>query len=310
MQIGVTGGSGFIGSHVVDALVDAGHEVRVLDLVAPQRQDVEHCAVDLLDGAALKDAVAGVDVLFHLAAYADVNDVTRDPAGAVEVNIGGTLRALEAARANSIERFVLASTVWVYSSVALPEDGTSVDETALISIDANRHLYTTTKLAAELMVRDYLHMHGLPFTILRYGIPYGPRMRPTLVLPLFVRRALGGEALTITGDGSQQRKFVYVTDLARAHVLALKPEAENRTFNLDGSEEVTILRIAETVLRLTGSEAPLQFLPARVGDYKGADVSSEAAKQVLGWEPRVSFEDGARATVRWLMSEATAAAGR
>ncbi len=135
-------------------------------------------------------------------------------------------------------------------------------------------------------------------------------MRPSLVLPLFVRKALAGEALTITGDGSQQRKFVYVTDLARAHVLALKPEAENGTFNLDGNEEVTILRIAQTVLRLTGSEVPLQFLPARVGDYKGADVSSAAAKRVLGWEPHVNFEDGARETVQWLMAEASAPASR
>ncbi len=310
MRIGVTGGSGFIGSHVVDALVEAGHEVSVLDRLQPQRLGVEHRAVDLMDGEAMKDAVAGLDVLFHLAAYADVNDVARDPAGAVDTNIGGTLRALEAAKANSLKRFVLASTVWVYSSVTLPEDGATVDETALISMDANRHLYTSTKLASELMVQDYQHMHGLPFTILRYGIPYGPRMRPSLVLPLFVRKALAGEALTITGDGSQQRKFVYVTDLARAHVLALQPQAENATFNLDGSEEVTILRIAQTVLRLTGSEVPLQFLPARVGDYKGADVSSAAAKRVLGWEPRVNFEDGARETVQWLMAEASAPARR
>ncbi|HEX5370112.1 MAG TPA: NAD-dependent epimerase/dehydratase family protein [Dehalococcoidia bacterium] len=305
MRIGVTGGSGFIGSHVVDALVEAGHEVSVIDRLPPRRFDVEHRDVDLMDGEAMKGAVASLDVLFHLAAYADVNDVARDPAGAVDTNIGGTLRALEAARANSVERFILASTVWVYSSVVLPQQGASVDESALISMDAGRHLYTSTKLASELLVQDYLHMHGLPFTILRYGIPYGPRMRPSLVLPLFVHRALAGEALTITGDGSQQRKFVYVTDLARAHVVALQPQAENRTFNLDGNEEVTILRIAQTVLRLTASEVPLQFLPARIGDYRGADVSSAAAKRLLGWEPLVSFDDGARETVQWLMAEAS-----
>jgi UDP-glucose 4-epimerase len=310
MRIGVTGGSGFIGSHVVDALVEAGHDVRVLDLASPRRPDVEHCAVDLLDGPGLTDAVAGLDVLFHLAAYADVNDVARDPAGAVDCNIGGTLRALEAARANSLQRFVLASTVWVYSSVAPQEGGSTVDESALMAMDANRHLYTSTKIASELMVQDYRHMHGLPFTILRYGIPYGPRMRPSLVIPLFVRKALAGEALTITGDGSQQRKFVYVADLARAHVLALQSQAENRTFNLDGSEEVTILRIAQTVLRLTGSTVPLQFLPARVGDYRGADVSSAEAKRVLGWQPRVSFDDGMLETVQWLMAEASAPARR
>ena len=147
-------------------------------------------------------------------------------------------------------------------------------------------------------------MHGVPFTILRYGIPYGPQMRPSLVIPLFVRKALAGEPLTLTGDGSQQRKFIYVEDLARGHVLALQPAAENMTFNLDGSEEVTILRLAETVLWLTGSQVPLQFLPARAGDYRGADVSSAQAKRVLGWEPLIGFEDGMRETVQWLMTEA------
>jgi UDP-glucose 4-epimerase len=304
MRIGVTGGSGFIGSHVVEALVEAGHAVRVLDLAPPRRTDVEYEAVDLLDGDALVQATKGLDVLFHLAAYADVNDVQRDPAGAVDCNVGGTMRALEAARANSLQRFVLASTVWVYSSCGITEPGAEVDESALMAIDTDRHLYTSTKLAAELMVRDYWHMHGLPFTILRYGIPYGPRMRPSLVIPLFVRKSLAGEPLTLTGDGSQQRKFIYVQDLARGHVLALKAEAENMTFNLDGSEEVTIRRVAETVQRLTGSQVPLQFLPARPGDYRGADVSSALAKRVLGWQPRVSFEEGMRKTVHWLMAEA------
>jgi UDP-glucose 4-epimerase len=309
MRVGVTGGSGFIGSHVVDALVEGGHEVRVLDLAPPRRLDVEHYATDLMDGDDLKRAVAGLDVLFHLAAYADVNDVQRDPIGAVDCNVGGTLRALEAARANSLQRFVLASTVWVYSSCP-QEEGGVVDEATLVAMDAERHLYTSTKLAAELMVRDYGHTHGLPFTILRYGIPYGPRMRPSLVIPLFVRKALAGEALTITGDGSQQRKFVYVGDLARAHILALQPEAENQTFNLDGSEEITILRIAETVLHLTGSDVPLQFLPARAGDYRGADVSSAKARDVLGWQPLVCFDEGMRETVPWLMATENAPVGR
>src|SRR5712692_6005618 len=121
MRVGVTGGSGFIGSHVV-----------------------EHRPVDLMDATALTDASAGLDVLFHLAAYADVNDVVRDPAGAVDLNIGGTLRVLEAARANNLQRVVLASTVWVYSSYKPSAEGEVVDETALISMDASRHVYTST----------------------------------------------------------------------------------------------------------------------------------------------------------------------
>ncbi|HEY7269061.1 MAG TPA: NAD-dependent epimerase/dehydratase family protein [Dehalococcoidia bacterium] len=307
MRVGVTGGAGFIGSHVVDALAGAGHEVIVLDQKAPHRLDVEHRGVDLMDRERFAAATRGLDALFHLAAYADVNDVVRDPVGAIDLNISGTLRALESARANGIGRFVLASSVWVYSSHQPATPDATVDEDALISIDINRHVYTTTKLAAEMLCHDYWNAHGLPFTILRYGIPYGPRMRPSLVIPIFVRKALNGEALTITGDGSQHRKFVYVEDLARGHVLALSDAGKNETFNLDGAEKVTILRIAETVMRLTGSKQPIEFLPARSGDYDGVNVSSEKAARLLGWRPRTTFDEGMRETVAWLAGRGMAA---
>lgn len=300
MRIGVTGGSGFIGSHVVDALVAAGHDVVVLDPRPPHRPDVSHAAVDLMDGQAITAATAAMDVLFHLAAFADVNDVVRDPVGAVDLNVGGTARVLEAARRNGARRVVLASTVWVYSSAP---GLTEVDESTRFAVEAARHIYTSSKLAAEMLCHDYWNMHQLPFTVLRYGIPYGPRMRPTLVIPIFVRKALAGEPLTVAGDGSQHRKFVYVEDLARAHVLALNERAVNQTYNLDGREKITILRIAETVQRLTGSRRPIEFVPARGGDYAGADVSSEKARADLGWEPAVDFEEGMRRTVPWLIEQ-------
>src|SRR5439155_21179681 len=118
-------------------------------------------------------------------------------------------------------------TVWVDSSWLPPAEGRLVvDEVADFSPVAKRHLYSTTKIAAEMVCNDYWHAHQVPFTILRYGIPYGPRMRPSLVIPIFVRKALAGDPITITGDGSQNRKFVYVEDLARAHVLALSDAAK------------------------------------------------------------------------------------
>jgi len=312
MRVGVTGGAGFIGSHVVDALAAAGHEVTVIDLRPPHRSDVIHRAVSVLDVPAMVEATASLDALFHLAAVADVNDVVRDPVAAVDINVGGTARVLEAARRNGIGRVILASTVWVYSSVATPE-ATEVDESARFSLMTARHVYTSFKLAAEMLCHDYWNMWQLPFTILRYGIPYGPRMRPSLVIPIFVRKALAGEPLTVAGDGSQHRKFVYVEDLARAHVLALDGRAANQTYNLDGREKITILRIAETVLRLTGSQRPIEFVLARGGDYAGTDVSSEKARVELGWEPQIDFEEGMRRTVPWLIGrfaqETSTAAG-
>ena len=300
MRVGVTGGAGFIGSHVVDALAAAGHDVIVIDGRPPHRPDVDHVGVSVLDGPALAEATAGLDALFHLAAVADVNDVVRDPVAAVDLNVGGTARVLEAARGNGIGRVILASTVWVYSSVAA-SDATVVDESACFSLATARHVYTSSKLAAEMLCHDYGNMYQLPFTILRYGIPYGPRMRPSLVIPIFVRKSLAGEPLTVAGDGTQHRKFVYVEDLARGHVLALEERAANQTYNLDGREAITILRIAETVLRLTGSQRPIQFMPARSGDYAGTEVLSEKARIELGWEPEIDFDEGMRRTVPWLV---------
>ena len=140
-------------------------------------------------------------------------------------------------------------------------------------------------------------------------------MRDSLVIPRFVQLARAGEALTVAGDGSQHRKFVYVEDLARAHVLALGDHAENQTYNLDGREQITILQIAEAVMRLTGGRKPIEFVPARGGDYAGADVSSEKACRELGWEPEIDFEHGMRRTVAWLTGQfseerVAAAAGR
>jgi UDP-glucose 4-epimerase len=258
----------------------------------------------------MTDATRDVEAVFHLAAYADVNDVVRDPAGAIALNIGGTMNVLEAAKANGLQRVILASTVWVYSSYKPEYDGELVGEDVLMSVDANRHVYTTTKIAAEMLCHDYWNMHKVPFTILRYGIPYGPRMRPSLVLPIFVRKALAGEPLTVTGDGLQHRKFIYVEDLARGHVLALGEAGRNQTFNLDGTEKVTILQIAETALKLTGSTLPIEHTPARPGDYGGVEVSSQHAKDVLGWEPEMNWEDGSRKTVAWLVEQALPAAAR
>ena len=297
MKVAVTGGCGFIGSHVVDKLRDQQLDVRVLDSVgAPHRDDVEHVRVDIMDQAALDDATRGIDVIYHLAAVADVNHVAADPTGSVALNVLGTANVLEAARRNEARRVVLASTVWVYG--ASREE--RVDESSCFDPALTGHVYTTTKIASEMLCHDYQTLYQVPFTILRYGIPYGPRMRPSLVIPIFMRKAVSGEPMTVAGDGSQNRKFVYVEDLAEAHVLALAPEAENQTFNIDGSEQVTILRIAETVHKLLGGKG-IEFVPARAGDYGGKQVSSTKAAREIGWTPKVDFEEGMRRTVAWFL---------
>jgi UDP-glucose 4-epimerase len=292
--VAVTGGSGFIGSHVVDALLAAGYRVRVLDRRPPHRPDAEWFAVDVLDDRALTAAVRGTDAIYHLAAMADVNDIFAHPVESVALNTVGTVRVLEAARQVDAGRVILASTVWVYAA----STKSIVDESTAFEPETDRHIYVSTKVASEMMCRDYQTLYGRTFTVLRYGIPYGPRMRDNCVAAAFFKRAFRGEPLRIDGDGLQERFFVYVEDLARAHVLALDPIAENKTYNLDGDEPVSIRRIAETVRDLLG-EVDVQFGPPRPGDLTARVVSTDRVREELGWIPRVSFGEGMRRTLAW-----------
>ncbi len=261
---------------------------------------------DVLDVDAMTEATAGCDAIFHLAAVANVNDAFERPLDCVRLNIEGTAIGLEAARRNGAKRFVLASTVWVYGAAP----GDEVDEESLFSPHGASHVYTTSKQAAELLCHDYAALYQVPFTILRYGIPYGPRMRLQLVLPIFIGRALRGEPISIAGDGSGGRNFLYVEDLARAHVLALGEEAANRTYNIDGSEHVSLLRMAQSVIAATGSKSEIVFTPPRPGDYSGKRVSTARASTELGWQQDIAFDEGLKRTLAWYMATTAEPVGR
>ena len=289
MKVLVTGGSGFIGSHVVDAVARAGHEVRIFDLVdSPYRDDVDVVLGDLGDVDALCEAVSGFDSIMHFAAVSDVNKVVEDPAHAEAVNVQGTANVLDAARSESVPRVVFASTIWVYGGTRVQ----LVDEDTPLT--APEHYYTETKRLGE----DLCRTSDVEHTILRLGIPYGPRARAATVLAAFVARAEAGSALTIAGDGRQSRRFVYVEDLAEGVVAALSPVAADRTFNLVGAESVTIRELADSVRELVG-DVPIVHVPGREGDLESIEVSGERAARELGWEPRTPFVEGARRYVEW-----------
>jgi UDP-glucose 4-epimerase len=296
MRIAVTGGAGFIGSHVVDHLVDAGHGVVVVDPHRPHRPDVEHAVAELRDLDSLVAATESCDAIFHLAAVSNVNDVFDSPVDAIDINVTGTTRVLEAARRNEVERVFFASTVWVYGAAVGDGD---LGEDALIDTQIPSHLYTSSKIAGELVIRSFEELYGVAFTILRYGVPFGPRMRDELVIPRFVQMALAGETITVAGDGLQFRNYVYVEDLAAAHVLALDPAARNEVFNVEGPEPISIRAMVEALEVVLGRSLPVEYGPARPGDFRGRPVSGNKIEKVLDWTPRTSFETGLARYVEW-----------
>ncbi len=298
MRIAVTGGSGFIGSHVVKHLERAGHLVLNID------QNGADTRVDICSTDVLTDALRQFDCefVFHLAGVADARGALANPVRAVHVNIGGTASVLEAARRCRVKRVALASTCWVANAM----NSGVLDETAPFLSRGGGHVYTTTKLAAEHLCHDFHTLYGLPFTILRYGIPYGPRMWSGLVLKSFLERAFSNQPLTIFGDGSASRRFVYVEDLARAHVLALKDIAANQVYNLEGMRFVTIKELAELVSRLLGGvEIVCKEEPSRVGEFQyfRKVLSGNKAYIELEWQPQIDLEEGVRRTITWFQSE-------
>ncbi|MGC9221410.1 MAG: NAD-dependent epimerase/dehydratase family protein [Solirubrobacteraceae bacterium] len=301
MKVLVTGGAGFIGSHVVDKLRAHGHEPVIYDLRRspwPEHRDAATVIGQITDGQALAAALGGCDAVAHLAAVADVNDVHAEPADAEQVNARGTATVLEAARRAGLRRVVYASTIWVYSDT----DDTVVSESTLLPPPA--HLYTATKLAGELYCKSYQELYGLSYTILRFGIPYGPRAREAAVIPAFVNRAFAGQPLTLSGDGMQTRRFVYVEDLAEGVVAGLGDIAENRVYNLASDEDVTIKQIAEIVGEIVGN-TEIVYGPARPGDLGSKMVLSDRAREELGWTASTPFREGVRRYVAWRREQAS-----
>jgi len=288
----VTGGSGFIGSHIVDKLIEHGFDVKVFDKMKPLRDDVEWVQGDLMNNEDALLACRDVQVVFHLAAVADVNLAVSHPERCLDVNENGTVRLLKAAVASEVERILLASSTWVYGQA----NGV-VDESSPIPMPG--HVYTKSKVGQEHLVYCWFKSYGLPYTILRYGIPYGPRMRSNMVIATFVRKMLRGEPITIFGDGNQGRCFIYVEDLAEGNVAAIKESGKNEIFNLAGKEFVTINQIVENLRQIFG-EIDARYDNSRSNDFKGARVDIKKAKRLLGWAPNTPFEIGLRKYVEYI----------
>ena len=284
MVILVTGGSGFIGSHIVNKLVEKGYDVRVFDQIKPLNENVEWFRGDLLNHNDILLACKDVEVAYHLAAIADVGVAVSNTSICININEVGTVNLLKACTSREVERIILASTTWVYGRA----EGIVTEESP---IPLPEHIYTKTKIGQEQLVYAWNKHFGLPYTMLRFGIPYGPRMRSNMAIAIFVRKAMANESITIFGDGTQGRCFIYVEDLAEGNIVALKHEGKNQIFNLAGSEFITMNTIIENLTQMFGSINVLRE-PPRPSDFKGVIVSIERAKTILGWTPKVPFTLG------------------
>jgi len=311
MRVLVTGGSGFIGSHLTEALLSEGHEVVVLDDLSTGRlenlqgvQDHPRFTVhvgSVLDEALVRKLVDEVDMVYHLAAAVGVRLILERPVETIETNIVGTEMVLRAATGKRA-RVVLASTSEVYGkndAVPLSEE----DDRILGPTTKSRWSYACSKAIDEFLGLAYYREREVPVVILRFFNTVGPRQTGQygMVVPRFARQALDGEPITVYGDGRQSRAFTDVEDAVRATVaLSMSPAAVGEVFNVGSSEEVTIGELAERVKRLAGSRSPIVFVPYEEAYQPGFEdlrrrvPSIAKAERVVGYRPRVPLDETLR----------------
>ena len=301
MKVLVTGGAGFIGSHVADRLLADGHDVVILDDLSTG--NVEHLQANTrfyqmdLQSPWIDELfrIERPEAVLHQAAQASVRRSVDDPVFDAGVNVLGTAALLQASVRHGVRRFLFASTGGALYGDAdvtpTPEDYPTLPVSP----------YGAAKLAAEVYLRTFNALHGLSFAALRYANVYGPRQNPhgeAGVVAIFARRLLSGETARINGNGKQTRDFVYVGDVAEANVRALNSEAVG-SFNVGTGIETDINTIFQTLKRLTGSNQPEEHGPPLAGEQRRSVVDARKIEKTLGWQAKTTLDAGLDATVRY-----------
>jgi nucleoside-diphosphate-sugar epimerase len=301
----VTGGAGFIGSHIVEELLHRGDQVRVLDNFSSGTRknlqglkgDFEILEGDLRDGEIVKSAVRDIDLVFHLAAFVSVPQSMVDPQTCFSVNVTGTATLLEAARQAGVRKVVISSSTAVYGDTNVFP---TTEQTALRPLSP----YALSKQVNELYAHLYTHSFGLPVTALRYYNVFGPRQRPdsdyAAAIPIFVRRLLAKEPIIIFGDGNQSRDFIFVKDVVRANLLAVDSEAAGEAYNICTGRETRLLDLLEELSEITPQQPKVLFKAPRPGDIYRSAGSPTRARTAIGFQAQTSLRDGLEQTVSWM----------
>jgi UDP-glucose 4-epimerase len=316
LRVLVTGGAGFIGSHIVDDLVREGYRVRVYDNFSSGleenlravKNDVEVVRGDILDEEALAEAMRGIDVVSHQAAQLEITLCVDDPVADLRCNTVGTLNVLKAAVKQGVQKIINASSACVYGQAQF------VPETEAGHPTNPNWAYGVSKLAAEKYCQVFSSMHSIPIVSFRYSIVYGPREWYGRVVTLFLKRVLEGKPPVIFGSGSQIRDFICVDDVVRANRCALqKPLDGSHSLNVSTGVGTSIAALAEKAGKLAAKplepireDVPVGGMSAVVGrvrlpaELERMVLDNQQAKSLLGWEPRVSLDEGLKREYAWL----------
>lgn len=312
----VTGGAGFIGSHIATRLVEQGERVRVLDNFANSRRsnldhiidDIELIEGDLRSEDDVRQAVDGVELIFHEGALGSVPRSIADPRTSFDANVMGTLNVLNAARDAGVRRVVYASSSSVYGNTPVLPKREDMTPKPLSP-------YAVSKLSAEQLCQVFYGVYGLETVALRYFNVFGPRQNPdsqyAAVMPKFLTAFTRGEQPTIFGDGEQSRSFTYIDNVVDGNLLAGSvPDAAGRVMNLASDRNYSVNYIAREMARLLGVECNPTYAPDRPGDVRDSLADITIAREVLGWEPKVSLEEGLARTVEAFVNERGITANR
>lgn len=307
MRVLVTGGAGFIGSNLAERLLREGAEVRVFDNISTGfRENIPDGAEfhegDIRDEAAVRAAVAGVDVVFHQAAHRAVLQSVENPLSTDLANTHGTLLVLKAASDAGVRRVVAASSSSIYGGAKeLP-----TPESAPLT---PRSPYAVSKLAGEQYCRVWAELFDIETVALRYFNVYGPRQRPdsayAAVIPLFTAALRSGTRPIVHGDGKQSRSFAYIDDVIAANLAAATAPAEScsgKAYNIAGTSSYNLLELLDELGKILGVDVDPEFAPPRAGDIRHSAADLRAADHDLGWQPRIGLADGLRRTVDWFAS--------